>query len=88
MSAFRAAVKASITQKDESSIQQTISADRTGPISGRTGIDNPFDLNQIFQADLDRFSKLKDVLKFIFDNLDKLSLKTSDVETKMVSKFM
>jgi hypothetical protein len=31
---------------------------------------------------------LKDVLLYIFENLDKILLKIGDVETKMISKFM
>lgn len=51
-------------------------------------IECPFNLDEIFQADVDRFSTLKDVIKFIFDHLDKTNMRIGEVDTKMVSKFM
>lgn len=45
-------------------------------------------MDEIFQADVDRFGSLKDVLKFIFEQLNKQSTKINDVDTKMVAKFM
>ena len=51
-------------------------------------IECPFNLDEIFQADVDRFGSLKDVLKFIIENLNKNYNKTHDLDTKMVSKFM
>lgn len=54
----------------------------------RNKIECPFNLDEIFQSDVERFGNLKDVLKFIFDNLEKVNLKINEVDTKMVSKFM
>jgi hypothetical protein len=51
-------------------------------------IECPFNLDEIFQADVERFGSLKDVLKFIIENLNKNYTKTHDLDTKMVSKFM
>ena len=51
-------------------------------------IECPYNLDEIFQADIDRFGNLKDVLKFIIDNLEKNHSSIREVETKMVSKFM
>lgn len=44
----------------------------------------PFNLDEIFQADVDRFSKLKDVLKYILDNLEGSKIKMNEMETKMI----
>jgi len=54
----------------------------------KTKIECPFNLDEIFQSDVERFGNLKDVIKFIFDSLEKVSLKVNEVDTKMVSKFM
>lgn len=51
-------------------------------------IECPFNLDEIFLADVERFGNLKDVLKFIFENLNKCQTQIKEVDTKMVSKFM
>jgi hypothetical protein len=57
--------------------------------SNNTGkIECPFNLDEIFLADVERFGNLKDVLKFIIDNLNKITGQIHEVDTKMVSKFM
>lgn len=48
----------------------------------------PFNLDEIFQADVERFGKLKDVLTFIFEHLEKTNSRIIDLDTKLVSKFM
>ena len=60
-------------------IQSNISTNR---------IECPFNLDEIFQSDVERFGTLKDVIKFIIENLEKSFAKIHDVDTKMVSKFM
>lgn len=50
--------------------------------------DCPFDLDEIFKADTDRFGQLQDVIKYLFDHLRKANLKIEQVDMKMVSKFM
>ena len=49
----------------------------------REKLDCPFNLDEIFQADVDRFGSLKDVIKFIIENLEKSNTKISEVEVKM-----
>ena len=51
-------------------------------------IECPFNLDEIFIADVDRFQQLKEVLKFIIDNLERTHTKVGDLETKMVMKYM
>jgi hypothetical protein len=51
-------------------------------------IECPFNLDEIFQSDVERFGTLKDVLIFIIDNLNKVNSKVTEVDTKMVTKFM
>ena len=48
----------------------------------------PFNLEEIFKADVDRFAELKSVIVFILENLEKNAMKINEVDTKMVSKFM
>ena len=48
----------------------------------------PFNIEDIFKADVDRFAELKSVIVFILENLEKNALKINEVDTKMVSKFM
>jgi len=43
----------------------------------------PFNLDEIFQSDVERFGTLKEVLKFIIDNLEKTNVKISDVDMRM-----
>ena len=45
-------------------------------------------MDEIFTAETDRFHQLRDVLKFIFESLDKTNESTAELERKMVSKFM
>jgi hypothetical protein len=40
-------------------------------------------LDEIFQADVERFGSLKDVIKFIIENLEKTNTKISEVDVKM-----
>ena len=64
----------------------TIQSNKSATIGSK--IECPFNLDEIFQADVERFGSLKDVLKFIFDQLNKCSNQINDVDTRMVSKFM
>ena len=48
----------------------------------------PFNLDEIFTADIERFGKLKEVLTFIFEHLEKTNTRITDLDTKLVSKFM
>ena len=71
MSAFLGAMKA-MKQRDatdSSSQQQTMTIQSNK--SHHSKIECPFNLDEIFQADVERFGSLKDVLKFIFENLNK-----------------
>lgn len=89
MAAFIAAAKAAKRAKENqetggsvqqsSTIQSNISTQK---------LDCPFNLDEIFQADVERFNSLKDVLKFILDNLEKTNTKVSEIDIKMASKFM
>lgn len=45
-------------------------------------------MDEIFQADVERFGSLKDVIKFIIENLEKTNTKISEVDVKMAQKFM
>jgi len=84
MAAFLAAAKALKKQnatEENSSIHQTI-------VSNGSNVHCPFNLDEIFQADIDRFGHLKDVLKFIFEHLERHNSKINEVDMKMVSKFM
>lgn len=47
-----------------------------------------FNLEEIFNAETERFHKLKDVLKYILDNLDSTKTEINRVDIKMQSKFM
>ncbi len=70
--------------QDSSSQQQTMTIQSN--ISSK--IECPFNLDEIFQADLDRFQHLKDVIKFIIDNLERTTSKVQEMEMKMVQKYM
>lgn len=89
MAALIAAAKAmkatANAAQDSSSIVQTQTI-QSGITTTRVGC--PFNLDEIFSADVERFSKLKEVLAFIFDNLEKTNGRVSDLDTKLVSKFM
>jgi|TARA_B110001450_G_C17626665_1_gene483465 hypothetical protein len=83
--------KAAANVTDSSSAQQTMTINSNiskHDALGKTKIECPFNLDEIFQSDVERFSNLKDVLKFIFENLEKVNLQINTVDTKMVSKFM
>jgi len=82
MAAFLAAAKALKQNNEQSSISATINS------ANSTKVDCPFNLDEIFQADVDRFAQLKDVIKFLFANLEKTSTKVGEVEMKMTTKFM
>lgn len=61
--------------------------------SGATPVNNaklkcPFDLDEIFKSDTERFGQLQDVIKFIIDNLGVSMNKIENVDIKMQSKFM
>ena len=45
-------------------------------------------MEEIFKADTDRFAELKSVISFIFEHLEKNSIKINEVDTKLVSKFL
>jgi len=63
-SALIAATKS--MKKQEVSIETTIN--RSRPSS--SNVDFPWNIEEIFQADTDRFGQLKDVIKFIVERLD------------------
>ena len=48
----------------------------------------PFDLDEIFKSDTERFGQLQDVIKYILDNLGTTLTKIDSVDMKMASKFM
>lgn len=82
MAAFIAAAKA---MKQKEATGETSSMHQTMTIQSHTSkIECPFNLDEIFQADIDRFGALKDVIKYIFDQLEKSSQKINTVDTKMV----
>lgn len=78
MAAFLAAAKA--LKKN----QTTIVREDTQTDS----INCPFDLDDIFRSDTERFGKLQEVLKYIFDQLNMTSTKIEGLDMKLVSKFM
>jgi hypothetical protein len=51
-------------------------------------VDLPFNIDEIFQADVDRFGQLKDVIKYILDRLEQSSTYITAVDTKMTTKLM
>jgi hypothetical protein len=53
-----------------------------------TQIECPFDLDAIFKSDVDRFAELRQVIQFIFENLNQNATRITEIDTKMVSKFM
>ena len=82
MSAFLAAAKALKNKNKEggSSIDT--------PQTPKNKMDIPFNLDEIFQSDTDRFAHLRDVLKFIIDHLEKTTTRVTEIDIKMQSKFM
>lgn len=83
--------KAGNNVTDSSSAHQTMTINSNASKAEglkKDKIECPFDLEEIFKSDVERFSNLKDVLKFIFENLEKVHLQINAVDTKMVSKFM
>ena len=56
----------------------TIQSNKSAAFNAK--IECPYNLDEIFQADVDRFGSLKDVLKFIIDNLNSVSSKVSENE--------
>lgn len=94
MAAFLGAMKAmknntGITGTDSSSQQHTMTIQSNiSQNAGSNKIECPFNLDEIFQSDVERFGSLKDVLKFIIENLNKVNIKINEVDTKMVQKFM
>lgn len=48
----------------------------------------PFNLDEIFNSDVERFGKLKEVLYLIFEHLEKTNCRVTDIDTKLASKFM
>lgn len=63
---------------------------REGPTESviETTIKCPFDLDEIFKSDTERFSQLQDVIKYIFEQLNVSITKIDQVDMKMASKFM
>ena len=55
---------------------------------GLKGLKCPFDLEEIFKSDNERFGQLQDVLKWICENLNSNSSRIETVDMKMASKFM
>ena len=47
-----------------------------------------FNLDEIFMAETDRFHKLKEVIKFIFDSLELNKSEVNKVDIKLQQKFM
>ena len=56
-------------KKQEVSIETTTNRSRPSAKSNMH-VDFPWNIDDIFQADTDRFGQLKDVIKFIVDRLD------------------
>ena len=52
----------------------------------REDSDHPFNLEEIFDNEANE--KMKSIMKYVFDNLDKCSSKVDQVDLKMQSKFM
>ena len=48
----------------------------------------PFNIDEIFQADVDRFGQLKEVIKYILDQLEKCQKQVHYIDTKTTSKMM
>lgn len=93
MSAFLGAMKAmkqnsGVGATDSSSQQQTMTIQSNKSQTIGSKLECPFNLDEIFNADVERFGSLKDVLKFIIENLNGLRIKVNEVDTKMVQKFM
>ena len=79
MAAFLAAAKAMNGKNEDSSasVQQTVTTVSTSKL------DCPFNLDEIFQADVERFGSLKQVIKFIIENIEKTNVKVTDLDVKM-----
>jgi|TARA_B110000285_G_C15107931_1_gene609160 hypothetical protein len=69
--------KAAANVTDTSSAHQTMTINSNVSKNdglSKTKIECPFNLDEIFQSDVERFGNLKDVLKYIFENLEKVNL--------------
>ena len=83
-SALLAATK--VIKKKEESIETT--TNRSRPSNSNTAVDFPWNIDDIFQADTDRFGQLKDVIKFIVERLDKTTSTVTTIETYVKTKMM
>ena len=91
MSAFLNATKGIV--KKQSKIEEKSITNETATIQSRPSNNNvqhdfPFNIDEIFQADVERFGQLKDVIKYILDKLENSSKQIHMVETKMTTKLM
>jgi DNA polymerase III sliding clamp (beta) subunit (PCNA family) len=82
MAAFLAAAKALKNKNNNEGVSSS------HVMSVSSGTTNPFNLEEIFKADTERFGKLKEVLQYIFDNLNYTKSEIHRVDIKMQSKFM
>ena len=80
MSAFLQAAKALKNQNKDSSLETVTTR----------GLELPFNIDEIFanQENSEHNNKLKEVFKFILENLEKENSKVTEVDIKMQSKFM
>ena len=83
-SALLAATK--VIKKQEGSIETTTIKSRLS--NSNTHVDFPWNIDDIFTADTDRFAQLNEVIKFIVDRLDKTSTQVTTIETKVMTKLM
>jgi len=79
MAAFIAAAKA--LKKGNTIREVTV-------VEESSSIKCPYDLEEIFKSDTERFGQLQDVLKWIIESLNSNSARIETVDMKMVSKFM
>lgn len=87
MSAFIMATKQlKKTKFEEQTITNETATIRSRP--SNMNVEMPFNIDEIFQADVDRFGQLKEVIKYILDRLEQQSSYINDVETKMITKLM
>lgn len=82
MADFLAAARALKKQNANTTTTSTVTK------TASSSVENPFNLEEIFKADIDRFGKLKEVLQYIFEQLNSNKSEVHRVDVKMQSKFM
>jgi hypothetical protein len=73
---------------EEQTITNETATIRSRPSNMNVNVEMPFNIDEIFQADVDRFGQLKEVIKYILDRLEQQSSYINSVETKMTTKLM